>query len=105
MDSSSLLDTIVLNSGQTVNGVIDYVTAKHVYVFDFSRYEHSIYTMIAALWRGTYPNREIRFSIYSMVQFPECPLPIAVLLPRVNIKECSIGLEVTKKPHARGYRL
>jgi hypothetical protein len=93
-----LLDCIILNDGKELFGIIDYITAKHIYFFDFSHHERSNYLLIAAVWRGASQKRdEIRFSVYSMLEFPQIPLPQATLIPKANVMSCNMPLYPTKK--------
>lgn len=92
-----LLDCLVLNDGTELHGIVDYITTKHAYFFDFTHAENKNYILLAAIWRGTTNAGEVRFSVYSTIEFPTIPLPRAVLIPKSNIQSASCDLSPTKK--------
>ena len=100
MDShSTVLDIIKLKNDKNLSGIIDYVSSKQIYFFDFTQETNIDFLLLAILWKGNNPN--IRFSVYCTINYPEIELPRAILLPLINIESSSKNLELTKKPKQR----
>lgn len=78
-----LLETICLDNGKKYNGVIDFVNTKHVYFFDLTNNSDVDSIMMIILWKGYNP--DMRFSVWSMLNYPEFKLPEVILLPQKNI--------------------
>jgi len=100
--TSLLLNKIVLKNGKTYHGIIDYVTKRQVYFFDFSEmYKFNTDLLIMAMmWKGN-SSSNIRFSIYVALNYPNFPLPPAKLIPAASIEECDIPLNETPKGKQR----
>lgn len=94
-ETSTLLDTIILKDGKKLTGIIDYVSSKQIYFFDFTHEVNIDYLLLAILWKGY--NANIRFSVYCIVEHPETALPRAILIPINNIKSSDKKLSKTKK--------
>jgi len=95
MTTYPVFDRITLNSGKEYYGIVDYVSKKHIYFFDFSMAEDPDLTLLALLWRFTHSTK--RFSIYATTHFPQFHLPSANLIHRNNIRDSTANLEVTPK--------
>lgn len=81
---NSLLDTIALDDGTILHGVVDYVTSKHVYFFDFTKGINPDYIILTILWKGSeYHNK--RFSVYCLLVHPRVILPRVILIPTAHI--------------------
>ena len=89
----SVIDEIVLKDGRTLNGVVDYVTKKYIYFFDFTTEKVIDYYTLAVIARG---NSNLRFSVYCSIAFPTIELPRAIVFNRKDITDTSHSLEVLK---------
>ena len=78
-----LLDKIQLDDGREFIGIVDFVNTKHVYFFDFTNNLEMDYVTMVILWKGYNPS--IRFSVWSMINYPNMPLPKVLLLPMRSI--------------------
>jgi len=99
MKTNTVLDIIKLKNNKTLIGIIDYISTKQIYFFDFSQELDKDFLLLAILWKGNNPN--IRFSVYCIIEFPEIKLPRAILIPLSNIEDSSKNVEITKKPKQR----
>jgi hypothetical protein len=100
--SNFLLHKIELKTGETMIGIVDYVSTKQLFFFDFT----NDYTLdddlliLAMMWRGNSPDTT-RFSVYCAMYFPTLQLPTAKLIPLSNIDQCDVSLTPTPKPKSR----
>ena len=99
MTTHTIMDEIVLNDNRTLTGIIDFVSNKQIYFFDFTQETHIDYLLLAILWKGYKP--ELRFSVFCSIHYPEMNLPRAILLPTVNIKTTSKEVITTRRPKQR----
>lgn len=84
-------------------GIVDYVTTKHLYMFDFSKNENPDYILLASWWKMSIdPNR---FSVYCVLNYPELKLPRTVLIPKALIKKTNASTIPTKKPKQRNFTI
>ena len=96
MSYNYLLNTIELKDGRKLLGIVDFVTTKQLYFFDFTN-EHTIdYVTLSILWKGNHA--EMRFSVFCTVEYPNVRLPKVVLIPQSNIKDIKGKLPDYKKP-------
>lgn len=95
---TSLLDTLILKDGSKLHGIVDYVTTKHVYFFDFTIESHPDYIFMALLWKLDFSHQ--RFSVFS-IRFPQRALPQVRLISKNDIIFTNKDLSPTKKPKQR----
>ena len=96
MPYNYLLNTVELKDGRKLMGIIDYVTTKQLYFFDFTE-EHTVdYVTLSILWKGNHA--EMRFSVFCTIEYPTIKLPKVVLIPQSNVKEIKGKLPDYKKP-------
>lgn len=91
----NLLDELQLKSGEVLYGIADFVTAKHIYWFDFTKPETPDYILLAASWKMS--DKNTRFSIWSVLEFPGIALPRVVLIPRSNVLKSSTSIKATPR--------
>lgn len=96
MRVNPLFDRIILESGEELYGIMDYVSKKHVYFFDFSQTSNPDLTLVVMLWRCLNDANK-RFSVYATVNFPQIELPQANLIHRNHISDSTCSLDVTPK--------
>lgn len=94
-----LLSKIELHDGRELIGVIDFVTKKQIYFFDFTFEESIDYILLTMLWKGN--NNKMRFSVFCAVEYPDVRLPQAKLIPVSNIKNINTKIPEYIKPHQR----
>jgi hypothetical protein len=92
--STRLLDQIELNDGRIFIGIIDFVSTKQIYVFDFTREPKEEFILLAILWKGYNP--ELRFSVYCSINYPDIRLPRAILIPKNHITSTDKEVQLTK---------
>lgn len=98
----SLLNNIEKKNGQKLFGVIDYISTKHVYFFDFSKTTPDM-IMLASFWKmEQFP---ARFSVYCITNYPALKLPPVVLIPKIDINTADIDLQPTKKAKQRTFSI
>lgn len=102
-NGENLLDYIETKNGILHYGIIDFITTKHVYLFDFSKDESPDYILMAAYWKMT--NSVTRFSVFCIIEYPNIRLPRVVLIPKSNIKATNAVLTPTKKPKQRNFTI
>lgn len=91
-----LLNTIELKDGRKLLGIVDFVTTKQLYFFDFTN-EHTIdYVTLSIIWKGN--NAEMRFSVFCTIEYPELRLPKVILIPRTNVVDIKGKMPDYKKP-------
>lgn len=95
MKTIPLLDEVVLLDGTKITGVIDYCSTKQIYMYKFEKQTEVDFTLLACLWKGN--DYMKRFSVYVLLNYPNVTLPPAVVIPKVNIKECNRDLTNTKE--------
>lgn len=100
----SLLDTITLKDNTQLHGIVDYVTTKHIYFFDFSKESATDYIMLVMLWKSS-EKTETRFSVYCISEHPRTILPRVILIPKSNIKSSTKLLRQTKSIKQRRFQL
>lgn len=91
---SALLDYITLEDGTTLEGIVDHVTSKYVYFFDFTGEINPDYIVLTGIWK-TSELAYKRFSVFCLLRYPHVVLPKVNLLPtkyiidsnRIIIKE------------------
>lgn len=97
---TDLLDTIILNDDTKLKGVVDYVSNKQVYLFDFTQEQNRAdYICLVMMWKGA--NIDTRFSVWCLANYPLIRLPRAILVPRNNIRYTDKPLIKTKKAKQR----
>jgi hypothetical protein len=96
--SKNLLDAIELKDGKTLIGIVDYISSKQLYFFDFTQDTDVDYLLLAILWKGNNPG--MRFSVYCTINYPTVQLPRAILVPISNIQRAIYNI-TTKKPKQR----
>jgi len=99
MSYEYLLNKITLKDGRELLGVVDFVTKKQLYFFDFTDNHTIDYVTLCILWRGNNP--EMRFSVYFMLEYPDLKLPKVILIPQTNIEDLSGKLPDHKKSKQR----
>lgn len=90
-----IFDYIVLQNGEELYGIVDYVNTKHVYLFVFNNIDNVDYTLMALQWKTS--DTPMRFSIFCTVNFPQMELPKVTLLHRKYIEDTSHPLRISKK--------
>lgn len=90
-----LFDRLVLKDGTQLHGIIDYITVKHIYFFDFTKEKPEELVFQAILWKGN--NTGVRFSVYMAIENPTTYLPRAILIPIRSVQFTESLLETTKK--------
>lgn len=90
----AVFDTVTLKDGRKFYGIVDYVSTKQIYFFDFTTEVDIDYIILAILWRGN--TETLRFSVFSAIEYPTVRLPRAILIPISGIEECSVCLKKTK---------
>lgn len=99
-EQQNLLNTIHLKTGETLIGIVDYITTKQIYFFDFTKqaeFSPDI-LFLAMMWRGNSLSNT-RFSVYCAINYPGLELPEAKLIPVSNIEDCDF--EITQSPKAK----
>ena len=91
-----LLNKIELKNGKSFIGIVDYITTKQLYFFDFTNEKYIDYILLAILWKGNYDN--MRFSVFCAINFPNIDLPRVILLPQSNIEDIDGMLPEFDKP-------
>lgn len=97
--TTGLLDFIETLDGKFIRGVADFISTKHVYIYNFNDVENLDLLLITLLWRMENPST--RFSIYMLTRFPSLPLPRVVLIHKADIKNTNIQFIPTPKPKQR----
>ena len=95
MQVEKLLETITLDTGRVFVGIVELITKKHVYMFDFSKSPKE-YIELAILWKGNHP--DLRFSVYCSIEHPGIILPKTVLIPVSSIRDSTKIIEENKIP-------
>ena len=97
-----LLNKIVLKTGEEFIGIIDYISSKQIYFFDFTSnyYVTEDIIILAMMWRGNALD-STRFSVYCASALPGIQLPQAKLIAISNIEHCDIPLCPTPKAKQR----
>ena len=85
MTQDNLFNKIMMKDGRDVIGIIDFVTSKQIYFFDYTNNKNIDFTLLSILWKGNHA--DMRFSVFCAIEFPELELPNVVLIPQSNIKE------------------
>lgn len=99
---SSLLNVIEKKNGQSLFGVIDYISTKHVYFFDFSKTTPDM-ILLAATWKmEQFPSR---FSVYCITNYPDLKLPPVLLIPKIDINKADMDLQATKRTKQRTFAI
>ncbi len=83
MSNEYLFNKITLKDGRQIKGIIDYVTTKQIYFFDYTNNKNVDYVLLSILWKGNHA--DMRFSVFCAIEFPDLDLPTVVLIPQSNI--------------------
>src|SRR4030065_1216963 len=97
--TDTMLDTIKLKDGRTLIGIVDFISNKQIYFFDFSKEISVDFILLAILWKGNSP--DLRFSVYTTINYQNLNLPRAILIPTNHIKTSTKQFVPTKKPKQR----
>lgn len=81
-----LLDYLVLNDNTELKGVVDHVTNKYIYFFDFSGEINPDYIVLVGIWK-TSDLAHKRFSVFCLIRYPHVVLPKVKLIPSKYITE------------------
>ena len=79
-----LLESITLTDGRTFNGIVDFVTTKHIYFLDFSNNTDATLIQLASEWKLD-ESTDMRFSVWMLKHYPSYKLPTTRLIPTNNI--------------------
>ena len=93
-----LFTKIVLQDGTELLGIVDFVSNKKIYMFNFAQLQED-FIILAALWAGN--SSHLRFSVYCVINYPSIKLPQAIIINENNIKYSSIKLTDTEKTKQR----
>jgi len=85
MSHDYLFNQITLKDGRELRGIIDYVTSKQIYFFDYTNNKNVDYILLSILWKGNHS--DMRFSVFCAIEFPDLDLPNVVLVPQSNVAE------------------
>lgn len=96
MSYNYLFNTIKLKDGRNLLGIVDFVTTKQLYFFDFTNEYMIDYVTLCILWKGNCDN--MRFSVYCTIEYPTIKLPKVVLIPISSIDNINGNIPTYKKP-------
>lgn len=82
MEVLGLLDKIKTKE-KTHNGIIDFITKKYLIFYDLSNNESTALRIVVIAWRSE--TNDMRFSVYSKINFPDFELPEPIIIPIVAI--------------------
>jgi hypothetical protein len=99
MSHEYLFNKITLKDGRVVKGIIDYITTKQIYFFDYTNNKNVDYVLLSILWKGNHDN--MRFSVFCAIEFPELELPNVILIPQSNISSMTGSLPNYEKHKQR----
>lgn len=94
-----LIDTIILNNGRELRGVIDFIGKKQIYFYDFTDTNRVDLLTLMCLWKGNEP--ELRFSVWLLKNLGGAAQFRAKILNRKDIKSCDAELDETVINKAR----
>lgn len=93
MNSENLFDTIETEN-QVFTGVIDYISKRHVVIYDMTMSNEPLFRLIAIKWKLHF--YDIRFSIFKQMYFPNANMPDPIVVNASSIVSCTRDLEITK---------
>ena len=93
-----LLNKIKLKDGTEFIGIVDFVSNKKIYMFDFSKVQED-FIILATLWAGN--SDSLRFSVYCAINYPHIKLPQAIIIHKNNIEVSNKELVETEKTKFR----
>lgn len=96
----NLLD-IIETENKTYIGVIDYVSAKHVTIFDMSQNDDPELSLIVIIYKMYFST--MRFSVYKAKYFAHYVMNTPITVNKKNIKKSSHNL-VTHKPNKKTFK-
>lgn len=91
--TDSIFDEITFNDGETKYGIIDYISTKHLYFFDFTEIDDAAYSILAIAWRAECLEDPKRFSVFCLINYPRLRLPKAKLIPKSAIKKSTRSIK------------
>lgn len=94
-----LLNQVTLKDGRKYVGIVDYVTTKQIYFFDFTGEASLDYTLLSIMWKGNHA--DMRFSVYCAIEHPNIQLPNVILIPQNNIDKILGNYDHHEKPKQR----
>lgn len=95
----SVIETVRLKDGTSLTGIVDFVSSKQIYFFDFTNETQTDFVLIAVLWKGNQPT--LRFSVFCACEYPSIKLPRAILIPISNIVNKEVVIKHFPKPKQR----
>lgn len=87
----TLFDVVKTNDNRTYIGVVDYVSPRHVTIFDLTNNKDPVLSMAVILYKLYYPT--MRFSVFKAQYFAHYPINAPLMVNKRNIKESSVKLE------------
>ena len=93
MTISTVLDKVVVDS-ESLFGIIDYVTSKHITFYALRGDDSPESSMLMVTYRSYYSH--LRFSIFKSLYFPHFELDSPILINRRSINDCSVVLNVSR---------
>lgn len=96
----NLLD-VIETENYTYIGVIDYVSTKHVTVFDMSQNDDPELSLAVILYKMYFSH--MRFSVYKALYFAHYPMNPPVMVNKKNIKSSTHRLS-TNKPNKKVFK-
>lgn len=96
----SLLD-IVETEKFKITGIVDYVSTKHITIYDMTNNDDPDFTMAAIIYKTYFSN--LRFSVYLSLYFAHHNVTPPVMINKNAIKYSTKKL-VTQKPNRKSFR-
>ena len=91
LTDNSILDYIILNNGNQLNGILDYANDRFIHFYDFSGVEDPNIILASIIWRDNEIN--IRFSIFCSMYFRQLSIPRVKLINRIAVEYSSVDIE------------
>lgn len=95
-----LLDTIETSTLKIV-GIVDYVSSKHITIYDMSNNDDPELSMAAIIYKLYFS--DMRFSVYKSLYFNHHQIPPPIMINKSAIKRSSKKL-ITQKPNKQTFK-
>jgi hypothetical protein len=96
-----LLDTIE-TANLTIVGIVDYVSTKHITIYDMTNNDDPDLSMAAIIYKLYFS--DMRFSVYKSLYFAHHDIPPPVMINKNAIKRSTKNL-VTEKPNRKAFKI